>query len=266
MGRLFVIASLIGISCQMAESTVVELTDGNARFSLTDFNLDGDLQPDVLPGSSTDHLNQLGLWYRVSGDTKERRLVPVGAIPHSNNFITLLYDERAHAPFTGEIDVVLTDGPTFGTARVDFDARYTNRSATDTLNLIIMVYVDWDLGGTPANDTAELIASDEIAFRKGETVSAYGARAAVAYEVSLFPTLVTSLDDDNITTLTNGGTTFGPGNLAAGYQLAFQIAPGATDGNPGFIAVSQVPEPDTPTLLTLGMLGIGWWRHRIRHT
>lgn len=259
---LIVVASVICFFSEMAESTVLQLTDGDARFSLNDFNLDGDLQPDFLSGFITDHINQLGLWYRVNGDTKERRLIPVGAIFHSANFITLLYDERPRATFTGEIDVVLSDSPTFGTAEVNFDARYTNRSATSLLDLTIMVYVDWDLGGTPENDTARLIGPDLIAFRKGEDRSAYAADGAVAYEVSLVPGLVTSLDDENITALTNSGTMFGPGNLSAGYQLDFHIPPGSTDGNPGLVGVSRIPEPSTAILLAIGLVVIAWRARR----
>ncbi len=211
----------------------------------------------------TDHLNQQWFWCRTSENAPEMSISTLTldvAGTFDTNFNDL--DETLYARYTGagfnlELSFRL-DGGADGSKASDVGEQISITNTGDsTLDFWFFQYVDLDLGGTAANDTAQMLnantveQTDASGFTASETVVT---PAADRYDVLPFGSIMGSLNDASSTDLTNSP---GPvtGDVTWAFQWDFQINPGST------VQISKdkrlaymIPEPATLGVLALGLI------------
>lgn len=137
------------------------------------------------------------------------------------------------------------------------DGIITNTSTTETLDISVFEYTDFDLADTPDGDTAfgdiygiTQIDGIIIAEVTPSTLPDF-------FEIGPYSDLVDSLDDSNPTTLSNSGSPFGPGDATFAFQWDFTLQPGQSYIIEKTKKVTVTPEPSTILLLGIGLFGLG---------
>ena len=132
-------------------------------------------------------------------------------------------------------------------------------------------YSDFDLGGTPGGQSVVLSKNSFTGlwntadhFTPGvalsETVATPGANHA---EAGLFPNTLNKLNNGVADTL-NDVAGAGPGNVTWAFEWDLTIAPGSSaDINKALsLTITQVPEPTSVALISLGLLAFGIKRRK----
>jgi hypothetical protein len=278
-------AFLFAGSPAQAGIAVGNCVDPGEFCTLNDLNSDVTVDPDSSSGMTvwevddTDHLVSQWFWFRI-GDTEEpvSDLELIFANTVNNNFdpddelLTLIYvddstdfvslEEPGDATFAIQIQFTLAGGSTdSGTA--DLAETITIFNFTDeNLDVSFYEYVDFDLGGTPDNDTAELINPNLVQQTDGSSTTVNETSEVPTpdhHEIAFFSATLTKLNDGDADDLNDVS---GPltGNVTWAFQWDFTIG---ADGSQIIsknknLATRVVAEPMTLGLFGTGLLCLGF--------
>lgn len=190
-----------------------------------------------------DTLYQSGWWYRIGG--VDAREFPMPA-PTTENYDSVAGTISATWTNLGGsgLDVreftylVDNEGPS-GTMISSLSAINTT-GAPVTIN--VFHFLDADAGGTFGGDTGTLVGPGFLAFTDSTgSVVRYRAPRASGYRVSTFGAggVLDSLNDTGLTTLTDTGLPFGPGDATAAFQFPSTTIPPSSNYGLAEISVSS---------------------------
>jgi hypothetical protein len=177
--------------------------------------------------------------------------VGVGGTRLARNALTLTYD------FTLVDDQSANDFD-----QLAWDISFTNNTGA-TLSFVFYTYLDLDLLGTPGNDLVSITNGNQlISVLDSTNTSArpFGWSAlnyaATNYQVGAYPGLQNTLN-----AMTSAGNLSNTnalastaGDVTAAFQYSITLAPGQT-----LVMVSAVGEPETATMLALGLGGLAFY-------
>jgi len=189
---------------------------------------------------TTDHLFQMGWWYRIAGDTAEKFFPAPSAESYVSDSSTVTWNDVDNRGFRAvETNVVTNGGGPSG--QVVFSLTLTNLSDTAPLGIDVFNMADMDLGGTTEGDTAVLLsANDRMRLTEGADTAEYGAEGADAFLVLTYqgssglPDVRARLSDAVVDNFDNSGLPFGPGDFTGGFQWATTVIP--PSGSATFVA------------------------------
>jgi hypothetical protein len=256
--------------------SLVGAMPAQGAFSMVSGNSHVDFDPTSSAGVfgwNVDGVNQLAqqwFWYRVGAAGPESPINALGApiVMHQPGIISDGYELQYTGGNGLTVDVKYSlVGGTAGSHASDLSEQITltNRN-TDSMSLHFFQYSDFDLNGTPNDDTLVFKNANTVDQSDGgsvfsETVQTGGA-GPNDHEADFFPALLAQLNDGNPTTLDNSpaiGVPLGPGDVSWGFEWDFNIAAGSSviiskDKNLSANAAANVPEASS--LLVWGLLGL----------
>jgi hypothetical protein len=257
--------AVLGALAPSAQGYII-LTERNSTVKIDPNSPDG-MFSWVVDG--VEHLYQQWFFFRVGSTGGELsidalKLTSVKTFDVSGDNVDdellLRYSDQSNR-FTMSILYVLT-GSDPGNGVSDIAETISIKSkSTQTLDFHFFQYSNFDLRGTPGNDTVTIRGGNTATQRDGlvtmsETVVAPD---PTLVEAAIFPSTINSLQDLYTTTL-DGNTTAGPGDVTWAFEWDFQLAPGQTK----LISKDKLitPEPGTVALVCLGGLGLVIRRRR----
>jgi len=240
-----------------------------ATTTLQDLNSTVNIDPSSQSGMSdwivngTDQLAQQWFWYRTGSTGPESSIdtLPlVSSIASDTNFnpgfdnLALRYGTAS--TFFIDVNYSLQGGSVGSGSSIAETIKITNNSGSP-LDFHFFQYSNYDLGGTSGSDAETRlnpntvrVVGDGMLF--SETVAS---PAASHYELALTPTTINKLNDGNPTTLPDGATTAGPGDVAFAFEWDKVLAAGETLTISKGKSLQLVPEPGTLTLISIGLVG-----------
>lgn len=248
----------------------VQLANGNATVSIDTGSQRGVYNWTV---DDVENLSTQWFWYRVGSNDPERSIDTLELLNQTVTDTDLddLPDTLAISlggdGFEMQTKYLLLGGsPGSGVADLAEILVITNTSEQN-LNFHLFQYSDFDLRGTPGDDTVTLASASRWVQQDGaggifsETVTT---PTPSHFEAAFFPNTLESLTDGLPTTLADIA---GPltGNVTWTWQWDFGIAPGGSvtlSKNKNFV----VPEPCTISLLALGACTVFKARRRKRRS
>lgn len=252
--------------CFIGGLVATALTASAQVFTLTDTGTSAVIDTQSVMGikdwfiGGIDQASQSTYTWRVGDSTANdpiSNLVQLSAIQTGTRLLDVAYENVALG-FRIDITYLLTGGTTtFDIAEI---GRVTN-TGNQSLNFRLIQYNDFDLNGTPSNDTATRLNSSQIRQVDGAMTLNFVSEGATPVpthsQVSglfFFPlTTIAGFDLDSPAG-SNIGQSF-TGDAAYAYQWNFVINPGqsftiSTD------KVAAVPEPGTMIALGLGAVAL----------
>src|SRR5262249_30256672 len=122
----------------------------------------------------------------------------------------------------------------------------------NVLNIHFFQYVDFDLNGSAAGDIAQILGGNTARQTKGSIVMSETVATPHPnhYEVNVFNSTLSSLNDGGPTTLNDNAGPSGPNDMTWAFQWDFSIPVGGT------VNISKdkslVPEPASLGLMLIG--------------
>jgi len=205
----------------------------------------------------TSHLVQQWFWFRI-GNNPERSIdtLPLtGAFASDTNPFS---DNRADALFLRYEDAAIKIEPTFilrggnaGTNSSDLaeQIKITNKGAS-TITISFFQYADFDLNGTPFDDSVSIFAGNHVIQTEGPVVMSESVVAPLPsfFEAEFHPVTLAKLNDVFADNLSNNAFRAN-GNLTWAFQWNFTIQAGKS------VLISKdkqvVPTPGSIALLGL---------------
>jgi len=219
-------------------------------------------------------LNQQWFWYRVGSSGPEASIDTIG-LPAVQTYGTSILDTTYTASkFTLAVDYTLTGGAV-GSGASDLAETIVIQNLTgSTLPFYFFQYADFNLGGTPNNDSGQLdktskgfsqVDQTDGFCHLGENVDTVVSHPATYGEVANDNSILSSLNNATPTTLNDNMST--SGNVKWALEWVANIAPGGTyiiskDLNMSGVKLVSVPEPSTWSLILLGLFASGIWKFR----
>jgi hypothetical protein len=248
-------------SAAPALATLITLSDKN---SVVTINPDSQVGVTGWTVDGGSQLYQQWFWYRIGENGGE---APINTLGNKTSG-TYRGTRGAYVGYSGnglsvEVDYLLTGGgPSSGTADLAESISLENTSASP-ITVHFFQYSDFDLNGVGAGDMVQFINTNTVSQWKGlltmaETVNI---PAPTHREGGFYPSTLTSLNDGNLTTLSDYplvGTPLGPGNMTWAYQWDRTIAPGDTfliSKDKHISGAASAPEPSALGLLLAGAIG-----------
>ncbi len=272
---LFSAASLLSglLFSAPASADVVVLTSNN---STATFNTGANPSP---PGPSlttgqtswfvdgVSHLKRQWFWYRVgdvSGESAIDTLFQTAIDTSVPNQLGVQYGNAPTADastFFVTLTATLSGGsPGSFTSDLEETIEIDNFTGSP-MAVRFFQYADFDLSGTPIDQTVNLAAGALTASATqtdgdtsiGETVTAITAPGAVVtrVEANNFPNTLNSLNDGSPTTLSNVSTIGTPGDLTWAFEWAFTLNDGESFTLQKDKLITSVPEPTSMGMLSL---------------
>ncbi len=220
-------------------------------------------------------LNQQWFWYRVGSSGPQASIDTIGtptAVEYGTSILDTTYTA---AKFSLSVDYSLTGGsPTSGASDLAETISIQNLTGS-TLPFYFFQYADFNLGGTPDNESGQLnktskgfnqVDQTDGFCHLGENVDTVVSHPATYGEVANNNSILSLLNGVTPATLNDNMSTVG--NVRWGLEWVAYIAPGGTyiiskDLNmSGVVPVVPVPEPSAWSLILLGLLAGGMWKFR----
>ncbi|MGN6554804.1 MAG: PEP-CTERM sorting domain-containing protein [Verrucomicrobiota bacterium] len=255
MSKMWLAVALVAAQALNLHADVT-LSDLNSTAKLDALSQSGMYQWTV---DGQNQLNQQWFWYRI-GNTAEASIntisTPTISTYNGTRGVTTTY---ANGQFSIQIDYLLTGGTAgSGTADIGESIRIINTSGSQ-LDFHFFQYSDFDLAGTPNDDSVALTPisgkyyiSDQV--QGASVVETVTTPPATRGEAALYSFTKDKLNDGVASDLNNMNTA-GPGDATWALQWDLSIAP---DGSVLIskdkrIQLALVPEPSTLALLGLGL-------------
>jgi hypothetical protein len=242
--------------------------------TLTDLNSTVSIDPSSQSGMSNwtvngiNQLNQQWFWFRtgITGQESSIDALPLVGATASNTNLNPGNDKlviRYGTASTFFIDVTYTlNGTPSSGSDMGEQIAITNNSGSP-LDFHFFQYSDFDLAGTASGDTVTLDNANTVRQFKGSSVIAETVVTPPPnhYELALFDATRVRLNDANPTTLSDGATTVGPGDVTWAFEWDPTIAAGQSfqinkDKN------LAIPEPGTLSLISAGLATLAFLRRR----
>ncbi|MCX5653320.1 MAG: PEP-CTERM sorting domain-containing protein [Planctomycetota bacterium] len=247
-----------GMTGSASATTIVSLDDLNSHVGF-------DTSSGVMSWTvdSIQQLKQQWFFYRLHGTTQELPLSSLGYVKSKANDAnfspgneTLNAVYGSEAGFSVTLTYVLAGGLN-GTGKSDLQETIAfNNKTSAPVRLQFFQYCDFDLNGTPSDDTvsvvnANCISQRDVATMAAETVvTPSPARTEVAVYHDTLDKLTNTVADD----LDNSKNPIGPADVTWAFQWDLTVAAGGT------VQISKdknmVPEPATLCLLGAGAVGL----------
>jgi len=272
LGRGSYLGSVLGILCfqvcvQSANAHDFTLEDNNSTVTISD-PTDQGMKSWVVDG--VNQLYQQWFWYRVGPTGPERSLetIPILSEIHANpNTLVATY---GNSQFSIQASYTLNGGSIgSGSSEIIEQLRIKNLTGSP-LDFHFFQYTDFDVNGTYANDTVQLLQNmlglfdtaiqSEGNIHFADTIVSPGANHG---EAGLWPSIIDKLKDGNPTTLKDN-----PGPLTGDSSWAFQWDQ-VIAANGEFVInadkkifISPIPEPAVWSLMPVGLAVCGMIRRR----
>jgi hypothetical protein len=219
-----------------------------------------------------DQLETQWFWYRVGGTGPEASIhnltldaAGVTDTDFDGDFDNF-FARYLGTGFNIEVNFKLVGGLPGSHASDIAETITVNNTGASVLDFHIYQYTDFDLGGTPGDDTVELISARTF----GQIDSGLFASETVVtpapqhYEAAIYSTTLGKLVDGIPTTLSDTVPSVGPANVTFAWQWDTQIAGGTTFQISKDKQVTPIPEPSTLLLLGFGLIGVAGfaWRRK----
>lgn len=228
---------------------------------------------------STNFENQFGVdnmfqnwwWFNTDNTGREFALgnqVSGGTTSSSSARLVYVEDAGPNAPDALQFDIeyTLTSLPDGNSAIVQIGFKIHNLSDSEQ-HVRFFSYSDFDLNETAGDDSGTFIAPNQFSISDGNPLVFGGLVASVSglngWEQSTFSELRDKLDDDDIDTLSNATSPFGPTDMAHGFVWDLTLAAnGSANGADQFVGSlvkyvnNPVPEPSTIAVLGVAAAGL----------
>jgi len=251
---------------------ILNLASGNSSVSINAASSTG-MYSWMVDGQN--QLNQQWFWYRIGSSGPEAALNTVSAPVINQLSASIAQTSYANSLFQATILYSLLGGAP-GSGASDLSEQISIQNLTGaSLSFHFFQYADFNLGGTPNNDSGQLdqfgrmyggvIQYNGYGCRVSENVDTAVSRPANHAQIGSGNTILSSLQDGSATTF--NGNTATSGNINWGLEWDVNIASGGTliiskDLNmTGVVPVGPVPEPSTLGIALLGLLSFGLYRH-----
>jgi hypothetical protein len=248
-------------SSLMPNATSVDINPGDGGTT------PGGMNNWIIGESGTSQLNLQWFWFKIGntttrlGDSIEIDENTTITPTITNNFSALDPDHIDIVYDYSGLEIYASYGITGGynppTGHINEVITFVNNTGATISNMRIYEYNDFDLTGTPENDTATVVSNTQIIQREGNaaiaevTRSTQGA-ASIAYEIGEFPVLLNSIIAGNA--LSNNpaiGTEVALNDVSWAFSWDFSLA------NGGYFGLSKDKIVVTPVPTTLLLFGSG---------
>jgi len=245
--------------------------DAGSQVGMNNWTVDGQNQ-----------LNQQWFWYRT-GNTGPAASVDTISAPTANQLTaSILNTTYANSQFSINVLYSLIGGaPGSGTSDLSEQISIQNLTGS-ALSFDFFQYADFNLGGTPNNDTGQLDKNgrkyggvtqfNSPGCRVSENVDSAVSQPATYGQIGTgsgaTSTILNLLNSSGFTHLNDQNSTpSGGGNVNWGLEWDANIAPGGTfliskDMNIAGVAPVSTPEPGAWGFVLLGLLSYGWCTYR----
>ncbi|MGD0745227.1 MAG: PEP-CTERM sorting domain-containing protein [Verrucomicrobiota bacterium] len=219
-------------------------------------------------------LNQQWFWYRVGSSGPEASIDTIGT-PTVNLISPSILDTTYFASLFS-VDVLYSlVGVALGSGASDLSETIKIQNLTSgSLSFHFFQYADFNLGGTPNNDSGQLdktskgyneVDQTDGSCHLGESVDTVVSHAATHAEVASDNSILTMLN--NGTASAFNGNMYTAGNVKWGLEWDVNIAAGGTyliskDLNVSGVVPVTVPEPSAWSFVLLGLFAGGMWKVR----
>jgi hypothetical protein len=255
----------------LALVTCMTLTSGqvNATEILTDLNSTAVIDPAGASSWTVDGKNHLFdqlFFYRIGDTGGESSLGDIFTASSSlSNFASFNY---SGAGFDVLVNYVLTGGSAgSGTADLAETIRIRN-NGTSALSFHFFQYCDFDLVPNIGDDIGRLTNANTVRQSDSGTTLSETVVTPVPshWEINTYPNTLFSLTNGSPTTLSDGTSPLGPGDITWAFQWDFNLAPGGTFIISKDKLIHPVPLPPSVLLLGTGLLGVGLLRFRRKNS
>ena len=262
------VAGALAAQVMSSSAQIVTLTDNNSVAQINTGSQAG------MFNWTVDGVNQLAqqwFWFRVGGVGSEASINTISGSTITQPNTKSANVSYANAAYGVSVNYTLNgQAPGSGLSGMGELVRISNFTAAP-LDFHFFQYSDFDLGGTPGGQSVVLSknsftglwnTADHFApgVALSETVATPGANHA---EAGLFPNTLNKLNNGVADTL-NDVAGAGPGNVTWAFEWDLTIAPGSSaDINKALsLTITQVPEPTSVALISLGLLAFGIKRRK----
>lgn len=228
---------------------------------------------------SVEGLNQLNrqwFWYRVGPAGPEAPINAISAPIFLSPNPRTLFSSYFNGAYGVSVDYLLTGfSPGSGFSDIAETITITNATAS-TLSFHLFQYSDFNIGG-PGGDSVSIGTNSSILspfFGRPNTATVVDPFAGMTEtvitpaanhaEAALFPITLTKLNDGGPDTLSDIYGPVGPGNVTWAFEWDILI-PGMSSvgiSKDKFIFITNVPEPTSVALISVGMLAIALRRRK----
>lgn len=259
-------------------SPIYTLTSGNSAVSV-DLGSQAGMYNWTVDGQN--QLNQQWFWYRTANSGPAASIDTIGT-PTANllspNILNTMY---ANSQFSVNVLYSLIGGG-LGSGASDLSEQISIQNLTrSTLTFDFFQYADFNLGGTPNNDTGQLDPNGKkysgvIQYNSPGCMVSENVDTAVSQSANYgqigtgsgaASTILNLLKSSGFTHLNDqNNTPPGGGNVNWGLEWDANIAPGGTliiSKDLNIVGVVPVPEPAAWSFVLMGLLSYGLCRYRL---